>query len=121
MSEAIKKENSELTVKPEEVLELVQVACAPASKGKIKKGVNEVTKVIERGSAKLVIIASDVTPAEITMHLPLLCDEKKIKYVKVPSKDELGKAAKLNKGCSSIAILSAGEGEGNSLLNKLIK
>lgn len=120
MSEA-KKEVFELSIEPKQVLELVEVACAPASKGKVRKGVNEVTKVIERGSAKLVVIASDVTPAEIVSHLPLLCAEKKIKFAKVPSKEELGKAAGLLKATSSIAIISAGEGEGNSLLNKLIK
>ena len=39
-----------------------------AKKGKIKGGINEVTKAIERGTAKLVIIAEDVSPKEIVMH-----------------------------------------------------
>jgi len=30
--------------------------------GKIKKGTNEVTKAIERGNAKLVLIGNDVNP-----------------------------------------------------------
>jgi len=65
------------------------------SKGKIRKGVNEVTKAVERGNAKLVIIASDVQPPEIVMHLPMLCDEKEIPYL-YASKDEIGAAVGLN-------------------------
>jgi len=45
--------------------------------GKIKKGTNEVTKAIERGNAKLVLIGNDVNPPEIVMHIPMLCEEKK--------------------------------------------
>ncbi len=33
--------------------------------GKIEKGTNEVTKAIERGTAKLVVYASDVDPKEL--------------------------------------------------------
>jgi len=46
--------------------------------GKIKVGVNEATKMVERGTAKLVIIAKDVQPLELVMHLPLICREKNI-------------------------------------------
>ncbi|NIO19478.1 MAG: 50S ribosomal protein L7ae [Candidatus Aenigmarchaeota archaeon] len=77
--------------------------------GKLRKGVNETTKCIERGLAKLVIIATDVTPEEILMHLPVLCEEKKIAYVYVPSKLELGKAAGIDVATSSIAIEEAGD------------
>ena len=48
--------------------------------GKIKKGTNEVTKAIERGEAKLVASAKDASPPEITMHIPLLSEEKGIHY-----------------------------------------
>ncbi|NIO23172.1 MAG: 50S ribosomal protein L7ae [Candidatus Aenigmarchaeota archaeon] len=77
--------------------------------GKLRKGVNETTKCIERGLAKLVIIATDVTPEEILMHLPVLCEEKKVTYVYVPSKLELGKAAGIDVATSSIAIEEAGD------------
>jgi len=77
--------------------------------GKLRKGVNETTKCIERGLAKLVILATDVTPEEILMHLPVLCDEKKVAYVYVPSKLELGKAAGVDVATSSIAIEETGD------------
>jgi len=104
-----------------EVLELIEIASAPSTMGKVKKGVNEVTKAVERGTAKLVVTAEDVSPKEIIAHIPLICGEKKIKYVTIPSKSELGKAAGLNKDCSSIAIISAGEGDGKELLMKIVK
>ncbi len=84
------------------------IAIAHAT-GKLRKGVNETTKAIERGMAKLVIMAEDVTPEEILMHLPVLCEEKKIPYVYVPSKEELGKSAGINVLTSSIAIVEEGD------------
>ncbi len=77
--------------------------------GKIRKGVNETTKSIERGIAKLVIMAQDVSPEEILMHLPVLCEEKKVPYTYVPSKDELGKAAGIEVPTSAISIVEEGE------------
>ena len=44
--------------------------------GKVEKGTNEVTKAIERGTAKLVAYAADVEPKEVVQHIPLLCKEK---------------------------------------------
>lgn len=77
--------------------------------GKITKGTNESTKAIERGVAKIVFIAEDVTPEEIVAHLPLLCDEKKIPYVYVPKKAELGAACGLSVGTASAAIFQEGK------------
>ena len=76
--------------------------------GKIAKGANEVTKQIERGAAKLVVMAEDVTPEEILAHVPLLCEEKGIAYAYVPSKAELGAAVGLPVGTAAIAVLDAG-------------
>ncbi len=77
--------------------------------GKIKKGTNEATKLLERGTAKAVIYASDVNPKEIVMHIPLLAKEKGIPCFEVPSKEELGAAAGLTKGTAAVAILDAGD------------
>ncbi len=90
------------------VLQLVEIA---RNTGKLKKGTNETTKAVDRGLAKLVVIANDVEPKEIVMHLPPLCDEKKIPYVFVPSKMELGRAAGLDVPSASIGILEVGEGK----------
>jgi len=79
--------------------------------GKIEKGTNEVTKAIERGTAKLVVYAGDVEPKEIVQHLPILCKEKKIKCVEVESKQKLGIAVGLPVSASSIVVVEAGDAE----------
>ncbi len=79
--------------------------------GKIEKGTNEVTKAVERGTAKMVVIADDVEPKEIVQHLPILCKEKGIKCETVDSKEKLGVAAGLNVRCASVAIIDSGEAQ----------
>ncbi len=90
----------------EKALEAVEVA---RDTGRIRKGTNETTKAVERGQAKLVVIAEDVDPEEIVAHLPPLCEEKHIPYVYVPSKKELGAAAGLEVSAASIAIVEPGK------------
>ncbi len=90
------------------ILEVVETA---RNTGKIKKGMNETTKAIERGIAKFVVIATDVDPEEIVMHLPVLCEEKAVPYGYVPSKAELGRAAGIDVSASAVAIIDPGEGK----------
>ncbi|MFP3259345.1 MAG: 50S ribosomal protein L7Ae [Sulfolobus sp.] len=98
------------------VLEAVKKA---RESGKVKKGTNETTKAVERGQAKLVIIAEDVQPEEIVAHLPILCEEKKIPYVYVPSKKALGEACGLQVAAASVAILDPGEAK--DMVDEIIK
>ncbi len=100
----------------EKVFEAIEVA---KGTGKLRKGSNEVTKAIEKAQAKLVAIAKDITPPEIVMHIPLLCDEKGIKCFEVSSKEELGAAAGLELGTSAVAIVN--EGEAKKLVASLTK
>ncbi|MDR0309605.1 MAG: 50S ribosomal protein L7Ae [Candidatus Methanoplasma sp.] len=79
--------------------------------GKIKKGTNEVTKAVERGSAAIVIMAKDVDPPEILAHIPAICEERNVTYVYVPSKAELGISIGLDKPTASIAIIDVGKGK----------
>jgi large subunit ribosomal protein L7Ae len=79
--------------------------------GKIEKGTNEVTKAIERGTAKFVFYALDVEPKEIIRHIPFLCKEKNIPCREVDSKHKLGIAAGIPVAASSVAIIEAGDAE----------
>ncbi len=79
--------------------------------GSVRKGVNEVTKSVERGIASLVLIAGDVEPEEVVMHLPTICEQKRIPFVFVPAKLDLGKAAGLTVPCAAASIEKAGEGQ----------
>ncbi|BAN90608.1 50S ribosomal protein L7Ae [Aeropyrum camini] len=105
---------------PEDLAEKAYEAVKRAREtGRIKKGTNETTKAVERGLAKLVVIAEDVDPPEIVMHLPLLCDEKKIPYVYVPSKKRLGEAAGIEVAAASVAIIEPGDAD--TLVREIIE
>lgn len=90
----------------ENILEAVELA---RSTGKIKKGANEVTKAVEKGTAKHVVLATDASPKEIVMHIPVLCKEKGIPCHTAGTRDELGAAAGLKVGTVAVAILAEGE------------
>ncbi|MEM2944402.1 MAG: 50S ribosomal protein L7Ae [Methanomassiliicoccales archaeon] len=98
----------------EKAYELIEVA---RDTGKVKKGSNEVTKLVERGEAVFVVMAEDVQPPEILAHLPLLCEERNIIYAYVPSKAELGNASGLEKPTAAVAVVDVGKGK--SLLEGL--
>jgi large subunit ribosomal protein L7Ae len=83
--------------------------------GKVDRGVNEVTKAVERGIAKLVVVAADVDPKELTQHLSILCKEKKILFALADSKEKLGLAAGINRPTAAIAVLEEGEANLSSL------
>lgn len=100
----------------DKILQALEVA---KNTGKIRKGMNETTKVVERGIAQLVVIAKDVEPQEIVMHLPVLCDEKKIPYVFVPSKQELGRSVGIDVACAAVSIVEPGEAKDS--LREIIK
>jgi large subunit ribosomal protein L7Ae len=87
--------------------QVVQIA---RDSGKIRKGTNETTKAVERAVAKLVLIAEDVDPPQVVAHLPILCEERKISYLFVPSKLDLGRSAGIDVGCAAISVLEGGEG-----------
>jgi len=119
MAEKSKKAESEVEVNEKNVLELIELASAPKTEGSIKRGVNEVTKAVERGVAKAVVIAADVNPPAVTAHLPALCKEKSVPLFKVATKKDLGNATGIQVPCSAVAIINPGEGKG--VLMKLVK
>ena len=104
--------SKELVDKTYEAVELAR------DSGKVRKGVNEVTKLVERGGVALVVMSEDVQPPEILAHMPILCEEKNIAYAYVPSKQELGVASGLKVPTASVAIIDPGKGK--PLLDDLV-
>ncbi|MBO3770086.1 MAG: 50S ribosomal protein L7Ae [Thermoproteota archaeon] len=101
----------------EEALELLRLA---AKTGKVKRGTNETTKALERGIAKLAYIADNTDPVEIVLHIPLLSRDRKIPYIVVPDKKQLGEAAGLaNVSAAAVAIIDPGEA--SSMLESVVK
>eukprot|EP01038_Epipyxis_sp_PR26KG_P013460 gene13460-18056_t len=92
--------DSELTVS---ILDLVQQA---SNYKQLKKGANEATKTLNRGISELIVMAADTEPLEILLHLPLLCEDKNVPYVFVPSKIALGRACGVSRAVVSCSILS---------------
>lgn len=72
-----------------QILDLVQQA---SHYKQLRKGANEATKTLNRGICEFIILTADTEPIEILLHLPLLCEDKNVPYVFVPSKTALGRA-----------------------------
>ncbi|OGD44825.1 50S ribosomal protein L7ae [Candidatus Bathyarchaeota archaeon RBG_16_57_9] len=105
---------------PKEVADAAYEALKIAAEtGKIRKGTNEATKSIERGKAKLVLIAENVQPPEIVAHLPLLCEERKAPYVYVPDKNKIGEVLGIAVSSAAAAIEETGDAEG--LVAEIVK
>jgi large subunit ribosomal protein L7Ae len=97
---------------PEDLVSPIYEALRVAHQsGKVKKGTNEVTKAIERGISKLVIIAEDVEPPEVVAHLPILCEEHGAAYAFVPSRQDLGKAIGIDVTSAAATIIDAGDAQ----------
>jgi large subunit ribosomal protein L7Ae len=103
----------------EVVSNVIEALSVAKDTGKLRKGINETTKSVEKKAAKLVVMAEDVSPEEIIIHMPALCEEKGIPYTYVPSKKDLGAAVGMGVGTSSIAIEDAGGA--NELLSGILK
>jgi len=87
------------------ILDLVQQA---SQYKQLKKGANEATKTLNRGIAEIIVLTADTEPLEILLHLPLLCEEKNVPYVFVPSKAALGRACNVSRPVIA-ASLTTGE------------
>lgn len=96
------------------VLEAVEIA---RNTGKISKGSNEATKAVEKGLAKLVVYAGDISPKEIVMHFPLLCKDKNVPCVEISKKEDLGAAAGIPVSTSAVAIVK--EGDAKAIIESL--
>jgi large subunit ribosomal protein L7Ae len=94
--------SAEVAAKTYEALQLAKQS------GAVKKGANEVTKSVERGLATFVVLAEDVEPEEVVVHIPKLCEQKKIAYSYVPKKIDLGKAIGMNVPCAAVAVETQG-------------
>lgn len=72
----------------------------------LKKGANEATKTLNRGISELIILAADTEPLAILLHLPLLCEDKNVPYVFVPSRTALGRQCGVSRSVIAVSILS---------------
>merc|ERR1712238_93706 len=83
------------------LLDLIQQA---TNYKQTKKGANEATKTLNRGISEMIIMSADAEPIEILLHLPLLCEDKNVPYVFVPSKTALGRACGVSRPVIAASI-----------------
>eukprot|EP01112_Ceratiomyxa_fruticulosa_P020875 TRINITY_DN722_c0_g1_i1.p1 TRINITY_DN722_c0_g1~~TRINITY_DN722_c0_g1_i1.p1 ORF type:complete len:129 (-),score=31.27 TRINITY_DN722_c0_g1_i1:65-451(-) len=83
------------------VLELIKQA---TDYRQIKRGANEAAKTLNRGISEFIVLAADAEPLEILLHLPLLCEDKNVPYVFLPSKQALGRACGVSRPVIAVSI-----------------
>ncbi|KAG0705110.1 50S ribosomal protein L30e-like protein [Suillus lakei] len=86
------------------ILDLVQQA---GQYKQLKKGANEATKTLNRGVAEFIVLTADTEPLEILLHLPLLCEEKNVPYVFIPSKAALGRACNVSRPVIAASVTTS--------------
>ncbi|KAA8499692.1 NHP2-like protein 1 [Porphyridium purpureum] len=96
------------------ILDLVQQA---ANYKQLRKGANEATKTLNRGISEFIVMAADAEPLEILLHLPLLCEDKNVPYVFVPSKQALGRACGVSRHVIACSVTS---NEGSQLKSQIL-
>jgi len=97
----------------QEILDIVQQA---SHYRQLKKGANEATKTLNRGISEIIILAADTSPLAILLHLPLLCEDKNVPYVYVPSKTALGRACGVSRAVIATSITT---NEASDLMNQI--
>ena len=76
-----------------------------ASSAKIvRRGVKEVVKALRKGEKGFCVIAGDISPIDVISHLPIMCEDRSIPYIYVPSKIDLGAAAATKRPTSCVLI-----------------
>jgi len=86
----------------------------------VKYGLHNVTTLVERKKASLVIIAHDVDPLELVLWLPTLCRKKDVPYIIVKGKARLGKVVH-KKTAAVLAITAVNDPDKKQLENLVQK
>ena len=97
---------SELASVSRAALSTVHPATAPPSLAPRACPAAAATKTLNRGISEFIILAADAEPLEILLHLPLLCEDKNVPYVFVPSRVALGRACGVSRPVIACSITS---------------
>merc|ERR1712079_388690 len=73
-------------------------------KGYVRNGLKDVQARIRKGETGLVIFAGDVTPVDVMCHMPAVCEEKSLSYCYTPSRQDLGTAMGVKRGCLMVMV-----------------
>ncbi|KAF6255503.1 nucleolar protein [Scenedesmus sp. NREL 46B-D3] len=76
-----------------------------AKRKQIKRGVKEVVKAIRKNTKGICVLAGDISPIDVITHIPIVCEDSKVPYIFVPSKEELGASGLSKRPTSCMLIL----------------
>jgi len=86
----------------------------------VRIGINTVTTLVEQKKAQLVVIANDIEPLEIAIHLPSLCRKMGVPYCIVKGgRSRLGQVAR-KRSTATLAVVDV-KPEDKGSLNKLVE
>jgi len=85
----------------------------------VRAGLNTVTSQVEQKKAQLVVIAHDVDPIELVMHLPALCRKMNVPYCIIKGKARLGRVVR-RKTCAAMCLTNT-HPEDKSALSKVVE
>jgi H/ACA ribonucleoprotein complex subunit 2 len=83
---------------------LIFKAVSANKKRGVVKGIKDVTKAVRKGAKGVVVIGADVSPFDVISHLPVLLEEKKLPYVFVPSRGDLGAATQCKRATTVVLL-----------------
>jgi len=70
----------------------------------VRNGLKDVQARIRKGETGIVVFAGDVTPIEVMCHMPAVCEEKGLTHVYTPSRQDLGTAMGVKRGCLMVMV-----------------
>lgn len=106
-----------LTVKKSEAL--FKLLTVYKTQKKLRIGINEAIKAVKSGLATLVVLADDSTPQCLTESIAILCEQQGVRSVYVNSKEELGKACKLDIHSIAVAIIEERDVDNSKMAKEL--
>lgn len=77
------------------------------------------TKTLNRGISEFIVMAADAEPLEILLHLPLLCEDKNVPYVFVPSKIAFGRACGVSRPVIAASVTTNDASQLRTQIDKL--
>lgn len=87
----------------------------------VKKGVKDVVKALRKGEKGLCVIAGDISPIDVISHLPMLCEDRQVPYIYVPSKLDLGTASCTKRPTSCVLISPKDSFAEKELYDKMVE
>jgi len=61
---------------PELTTRILNLVKSASSYRQLRKGANEATKTLNRGTCEFIVLTADTEPLAILLHLPNLCEDK---------------------------------------------